>query len=725
MSAADDQSAWINELQLTETVTKGDYLEFFREVLEGYEEDFPNRLIESVTFERIKPLKLIQVGDLAGWAAVAATMYQFTWEKAYLERARQLLMHVVEGVERTPRELWPQYQYYTPGQMEAIREAYEAHPGAMWHVGCFSCPRTIGLTCYRMQQIEGWESTQQRDRAKQVAAEIMDFRIAPSNYYVFDNGQVNNRILTSARGVFYTSLAFPEHPHAEQWQQWARENFQKSFNRLSPEDAANYESDWFHSVLNIIDLLGEGEDAYHLPYHRAYFEHFREMVTPSGGIVGYGDSGDYGNPAVLPILEKGATVFRDGAYKYAAHQHFMAIRALPVEQKSGYAGALRWLDAYRWADDSVKPRPPGGGGTITHKGMVVLRSGSAPDQTYLALSSREGGDHGHFDAGAIAHFSRGRSELLRDGNYMWKQAFFHNRLLWREGQPPGSLPDYLRPKEMPPHPSADGNSFVFAGEGPAEGVDDKWHPAEQKFLRTEFLARLPQFNSVRTVLGPQERTIVMDGQVGCLVFDHLRVAETTTAASFYYVPEIVDRGEWWVRGVGMPEQSSQDLLIASLEPRQLGAEPQERRNMIEQVVYSSKVGAFPDGAWFVTALWPQDKGAETTDLSQVLRQEPIGDAAEGSTAQVVTVGQERGHVTYICRAANQPEPLFYEPAKPDGTPYSFTLKTDADLLRLEPTEDGLRVTIVNGTFLEKEGKRLIFLPYRGSQQMVVADSLVT
>jgi len=748
MTLSDDRR---HESERMQPVSRAEYLEFFREALEVYEEDFPCRIVDRVAFSRVPGLKMLQPGNTLRWAAVEATMYEFHADQGCRRRANELMRAVVQGIQNTPEDLWDYFWLNTPEGMESCRKGFQKVPekatwrGCAWfHVGGFSVALPFYLACQALDRTEGWQDPELREEALAALARIVDyhvldeFQVAERDgpwplsrsgrdgtgrerryWYGWCRGDTQNIAMTMARGILGAALLMPDHPHSEQWRQWATDTVEKNFNHLSPEDAANYESDWFYSILVIIDMLGKGQEAYHLPYHRAYFEHFREMVTPGGGVVGYGDSGDQGNAAVLPILEKGATVFHDGAYKYAAYQHFKAIQALPVEQRAGYVEPLRWFDAYRWADDSIKPEPPRPHAAITQKAKVVLRDGSPPDQTYLVLSSQEGGVSAHYDANAIAHFSRGRCELLRDGQYHWKQAFYHNRLLWREGRPPGALLDYLRPKENPWHPSPDGNRNIFATEGAAEGVENDWHPAAEDFLTIRFLADLPRFKAVRTVLGPQQRTIVMESEGLCLVFDYLQVAATTTAACLYYVPEIVDRGEWWVRGLGMPKQSSQDLLIASLEPRQLSAEPQERRNMIEQVVYSSKVGAFPDGAWFVTALWPQHKGAGTIDLSEMLQQEAVGDAADGSLAQVVTVSQGKNPVTFICRAANQPGPLSYQPTRPDGLPYSWALKTDADLLRLAPAQEGLQVTIVNGTFLERDGRRLISLPYAGSWRTVI------
>jgi len=751
---------------MTETITRADYLQFFRDVLDFYEQDFPSRIIEMETLTNVPDCKILQTFDIARWSIAELNMYEFTGERGYLERGSQLVSAVVNGYLHTPMEVWDYYPLETREGTESCREAYQRVPEeakwrgyAWWHVGGGAEPLGLSLACQALDRAQGWESPKLREEALTALARLTDyhvldeFQVDRRHSYAWCRGATHNIAMTMTRGIFGAATLMPDHPHAEQWRQWAEETFRRSFNQPSPEDASNYESDWFHSILTMIDLLGKGEDAYCLPHHRACFEHLKEMITPSGAVVGYGDSGDRGNAAILPVLEKGAAVFRDGTYKHAAHRHFKAIRALSPEEKAGYVEPLRWFDAYRWADDSVEPEPPCACATVTHTGKAVLRSGRTPDQSYLALSSLDGGGHGHFDAMAIAYLGKGRSELLRDGHYHWKQAFFHNRLLWREGKAPGALLDYFRPQKTPFHTTADGTGHVFSSEGPAEGVEDKWHPDAEVSMKVEFLADFPQFKAVRAALGPQERTVVLTAGSGVLVFDHLVAETTTTAVCLYYTSEVVDRGEWWVRGrddcyqidedrarafaaqrttssilrrddfYQIDEDFREDLLIASLEPRKLSTEPQERRDVMEQVVFNSKVGEFPKGTWFVTALWPQDKQAKAVDLAEVMELEAADGMAEESPERIVTIRQEQKLVTYICRAGNQPGPLSYRPVKPDGSPYPWNLETDADLLRLEPVDRNLHVTMVNGTVLSVAGKELLSLPYATSQQTTVQLSI--
>ena len=719
------------------TISRRDYLRFFEEVLAHYEEDFPSGLIERETVTQVPGCKILKTYDIARWSVAHLGMYEFTGEESYRQRALELVRGVVSGYLRTPRALWDYYWINTPQGLAACREAYRAVPAhatwhgyAWWHVGGAAEPLGLSQICDILDRTGGWPDRQLRRDAHTALAWTTDYQVLDAHQrgrrhsYAWMRGRTHNIAMTMTRGILGAARALPDHPHAAQWRAWAMETFDRSYNRLSPEDASGYESDWFHSILTMIDILGKGEDAYHLAYHRSYFEHFREMVTPAGSVVGYGDSGDMGNAAVLPILEKGATVLRDGSYKDAAHRHFRAVAALPADERSGFVEPLRWFDAYRWADDSVAPDPARPRAAVTQRAKVVLRSGRPPEQAYLAISSVEGGGHGHFDAAAIAHLSLADCALLQDGQYHWKHAFYHNRLLWRAGTAPGRLLDYFRPITRHWHPSADGKTNVFASEGSSAGVADDWQPAAEGTTSVRFLAGMRGFSACRTVLGPQQRTIALEAGGQCLVFDHLRTSgATTTAACLYYVTELVERGRWWVRA-GTRDRSRYHLLIASLEPRLIAAEPEQRRNTTEQVVYSSRAGDFSGGTWFVTALWPLADEAPMVDPSRVLQTGTIVDPATREAARVVTLHIADVPVTYVCRAGGGDGAIRYGPTTPDGDPLGFTVRTDAELLRLTPAAEGpdagLEATVIHGTYLEADGRRLVSLPYPGNARTNVA-----
>ena len=83
-------------------VTRADYLNFFRRTLTELEEDFPNRFLDQVGLQGPDGLKGIPNSDsLTRWACVEAWMYSFTRDQDYLDRARELLMMIVEMIEKT------------------------------------------------------------------------------------------------------------------------------------------------------------------------------------------------------------------------------------------------------------------------------------------------------------------------------------------------------------------------------------------------------------------------------------------------------------------------------------------------------------------------------------------------------------------------------------------------------------------------------------------------
>ncbi len=708
------------------TLNREDYLQFFKETLDYYNKDFPERIIDRETSTRISGLNILLSGNIIRMAAVEATMFEFTGEKDYQNYANQVLEAVVSGINNTPNELWEFIEYKTPEGNEKARIAYQNVPKEAtwfgrpwWHLGAFYLPLPLATTCKSLNQSNGWKSRLLKDKTEDALARIVDYHVFGDSRYKGMRGATHNIAMTLARGIYMTCLLLPDHPHVEQWRQWALETFQQNINRSSQEDASNYELDWFYSVLTVASFLSKGKEVYYLPHHRSYFEHFKEMVAPSGVCVGYGDSGDYGNAALLPVLEKGASVFHDGTYKHAALRHFMAINNLPLDNKYYYLQTTRWFEAYRWMDESVRPEAPQPGVRITHKGMSVLRTGTGPNQVYLSLTSLEGGGHGHFDANAIAHYSIGKSGLLQDGNYQWEQAFFHNRLLWREGVPSGKLLDYLRPKKNPAYPSKDSKKIVFASEGSPKGVEDRWHPAEEKHMSIKFWADLSEFKVVRSVLGPQERTILLDRDGRCFVFDYLKSDTSTTAASLYYTPEIVEKGSWWVLGTGSPESSLYNLLITSLEPRELNSESQVRRHTSEQVVYSSKTGHFKRGTWFVTGLIPKEKSENCMNLSETSRLKHIIDGE--TTARELTVNFKSSPIKIICRGSDKTGLLHYSPIDLNRTSFISTIKTDADLIYFGPFAKGIKVGMVNGTLLEVNGKKVISLPSNGNEWVIIPE----
>ena len=709
MKKNDDETT-LEPFDIDRQVTRDDYLRLFRETLAPYEKEAPTSIIDYCVYGLTGALlKVINPCTLGRWAYFESSMYRFTGEKDYLQRARELLMVNFEAIEKTPKHLWDYPAHWrgsmqltqkweTPEGQKRVAECYAQAEAKAWSPGTFSPPLSIGLPCSDIEEMDGWESTQQREYAKKMLAELVDYRIAPSNFYSFDNNGANNRALTSARGVLLASRAFPEHPNAEKWRQWSESVIKHSLDHTSDEDALGYQCDWFHSILILIELMDIGQQAYFEPYCRAYFEHCKEMMTPMGQGIGYGDGGDF-HSSLLPVLEKGATVFGDGVYRYLASQHFN--RHAPGLQRSYeeskhdlHAILWRWMDAYRWADDAIQARPPEVKSTITCEGKVVLRSG----QSLLALTSDEGRGHGHMDANAIAKLVVGDSVLLTDGGYQWSEAVNHNRLLWREGKPEGSILNRFRPLKTRPYTLQD--QMVFSQVGASEGVETKWRPTKEQSIKVRFLADFSEFTAVGTTLGPQERTIVLDADEHCLVFDHLMSDNITTVICLYYVSEVMANGDNWVSG-RLSSNQSEDLLIVLLNPPDIHTALQVRDGKMQTAVYGACQGRFPEGTWLVSALLPQDRQASSTVLANRLRHQ------SKAAVEMVTIAGEGGVVVYGCQSGKQVVTL------PGG------VETDAELIRLKETKEGVHVSMVNGTMLECQGRSIFSLPIRSNVQITL------
>ena len=171
---------------------RADYLDFFRETLAQLEEDFPNRFLDQVGLQGPDGLKGIPNSDsLPRWACVEAWMYTFTREQPYLDRARELLMMIVEMIEKTPLVLWRYVHPKDPETTEDIRKAYAAFPGSGWHIGGFSNQIGYGDCCLIIDRFSGWRNDRERERARDAGAELCDFRVDKSSLYHFDDEQLN------------------------------------------------------------------------------------------------------------------------------------------------------------------------------------------------------------------------------------------------------------------------------------------------------------------------------------------------------------------------------------------------------------------------------------------------------------------------------------------------------------------------------------------------------
>lgn len=696
-SRPDGQAAEPAGFEWGDTVSRQDYGRLFKAALAPYEAKFPDDIIDYCIYGTAgEATGLINPCTLGRWAFFETQMHRLTGDSAYLKRARDLLMHNLEAIAATPKSVWdyPLHEWESAaGRATAVARIKKAGARALWP-GSFSPPLSLGLPCFDVESVDGWENHDQRRLAKTVMADIADYRIAPDNYYKGDNDKANNRSLTSARGVIMIARAFPEHPRAEIWKKWAEKVIGYSLAKPSQEDSLGYQADWFHSILAIIEAFDMDPKMYREPMHRGYFEHIKTMMAPAGEGIGYGDGGNF-HSALLPILEKGAAVFGDGEYRYQAIAHLKRNYGVLFSGGHTIHGVLwRWMDAGRWCDDSVTPVAPKATSVITHEKKLVMRSG----QSTLAVTSYDGGSHGHFDANAICKFVHGDAVLLGDGGYRFKAPLSHNRLLWRTGKPDGPLLDHFRRTETVVYTPASGKT-VFSKPGPAGGVDKHWKPGAREMC-VEFLADFPEFTIARTNLNAQRRTIILDRNGRCLLFDNLRSETEVTAANVLYFRDVLSQGEAWVRG---RNSQHEDLVVQFLSPARQHMESQIRNKRTETAVYSVRQGSFPGGNWFVTVLSPAAPDHDTREVVS-----PIKFAARDS-AQIVTISQpDDTPVLYACQSNNRSLMQL-----PGG------IETDALAIRLTNTTDGLHATLVRATRLNAADEKLVTLPEPDDRRLTI------
>ncbi len=258
----------------------------------------------------------------------------------------------------------------------------------------------------------------------------------------------------------------PDHPHVPRWKQKLDINVSSSWGLWSIEDSQNYIPIWLHPMMEYAEISGREKEFYAMATTRYYLDYFVQLMAPYGGVAEFGDGGIGGYSWFPGCLEKGATMYRDGRYKWAVHRIFQA-QLLKGEMFELWAGG-QWADAYLWADDSVQEEVPTDPSRLVLEDYVgkkiVFRSGWDDKSTHLFLNyledapfgvdgkeqiinsinvETEKNHHGHADENAICLLMKNGSILLADGGYRetsstgpdgdYRADTYHNKLVVRNG----------------------------------------------------------------------------------------------------------------------------------------------------------------------------------------------------------------------------------------------------------------------------------------------------
>jgi len=379
-----------------------------------------------------------------------------------------------------------------------------------------------------------------------------------------------------------------------------------------------------------------------------YFDYLVQLMTPGGQIVEFGD-GRYGRGYtwtwMISVLEKGATMYRDGKMKWAAHRLYEA-----HVKELGHEEDAEFVEAYLWADDSIEEEIPTDKSRLVLEDYVgkkvVFRSGWDRNATYLFLNymddapfgidgkehlinsinvEAEKNHHGHADENAIGVLMKNGSILLYESNYretsstspdgQYRADVFHNKLVVREG-----LAD------------ANWRLLPFLLDG-----------GRYKFVNTKLMhfRRFKDVDISRTRLTYDKMGYQWDRLINYdkrrqwfIIFDIVKILEDNdlTLANLFYTQYISDfdpenpiwYDTYYNTIAAMPnlspyyagEKNKEDIRLLIYFPEgkffRCGAEQLRNNVQTEWAIYNAKADSFKKGdvLVFTTLLIPHEKGKD-------------------------------------------------------------------------------------------------------------------
>ena len=461
----------------------------------------------------------------------------------------------------------------------------------------------------------------------------------------------------------------PHHPNVEKWRQKRDINLSANWGLWCIEDAQNYIPVWLKPMMQYADLAGREKEFYSLPMTKYYFDYLVQLMTPQGQIAEFGDGGigpdGYEWDWVVSILEKGATVYRDGKMKWAAHRIFQTIQTMAAEGRVSADENL--VEAYLWADDSVVEEVPTDGSRLVLEDYVgkkiIFRSGWDRKATYLFLNflddapfgidgkehiintinvETEKNHHGSADENAINFLMKDSSVLLCDGGYRetsstgpdgeYRADTYHNKLLVRSGVADSQM------RLLP---------FLLDG-------------GRYRFVKTKLIhfRTFMEVDISRTRLIDEERGYQWDRLVNYLkglewfvVFDIVKILKNGpfTLANLFYTQDIGDYDQndrsWYDTRYNMLQNDVQNpgnarLLVYFPEGTSFrrGAEQIRRCYQTEWAIYTAKADTLKAGdiVVFTTFLIPHSKNVDAKDIIVSLNDMAIYHTQKGYGVKIPT-----------------------------------------------------------------------------------------
>ena len=269
-----------------------------------------------------------------------------------------------------------------------------------------------------------------------------------------------NRAMWDVAGSRLAADLCPEAPEAADWRAFSERVWHHwaDFDDTE-EDSSHYTAVFFRFMIGHV-IATDQLDIFARPGMRQFMDRFRDVITPTGMMIGWGDSPGYGTDwgAYAAAFEAAAAVTGDGTYRWAAHQlvdgHRRNILADdPLLQ--AYEDLRSLPFAYMVADESIEPVAPepasvvhtatlprylekhereaaGGRRYLLEDRQVpwkmVQRDGEGHDADWSLWGLLPLKGHGHADAPALLGLFSGGTVLLNDSTYFHKQWLDHNLL---------------------------------------------------------------------------------------------------------------------------------------------------------------------------------------------------------------------------------------------------------------------------------------------------------
>ena len=451
----------------------------------------------------------------------------------------------------------------------------------------------------------------------------------------FPEWGAHNRAMLRAEALIYAVLAMPDHPHAKKWRQMAEIIAGDNLKQWEIEDATVYHPVWLLSLFSYAEAANQPE-LYETSIINYYLKYFTKLMAPSGLIPEFGDarwSSSWEGLRFVSIFEKGAAVYKNPEMKWTAQITLQNVKKQNAIIGVGEAYAL--TDAYRWADEAVKPQRPTSLSQEILEDVVgkkiVFRNGWDESSTYLLLNYRDEGDggwlhreylrqtisveeekmhHGHSDENGIVLLMNKGAVLLHDAGYRddlpsgkfgaFRADYFHNRIVARKNK-------------------RDKNQTSLLEFVQNSGAYRPVHTQKIDFLNLKEVdmsrTRLIddnlgyQWDRVITYVKEQNFFIVIDG-IKILRSDYF------TFSNFWHAQHILARGEHFydvatdsIQTFKFSQQQSLLIYFPETYAKTEGVEPVRRSYQDEQAIYQTQSSQYKigDTELFVTVLIPHDR----------------------------------------------------------------------------------------------------------------------